>query len=381
MALPKKKKTQPRRRPLKTGLQAVPVDHKRGFHAIQHYFHYEIDRKDTGVCIKEYIKKNYSKDDIRAANAAPEYKFSMNSGFGATAYLLLNEPTFEFTGSVSRYPQALKEFCDALVVEGKEQLASKKAETSEKTNVIVLSPQQRLFNKVNETIMVDLDELEDTWIGGEKTDFEMYDQMKRHDLKGAAVPMIVRRLEGWLLDYSDAYHKKCEQAVEGYSHLTRREIKRRMTVIEKMLSELESFKSAQKAQRAPRVKKPKAADKQVAKVKYKKEDAEFKIASIDPTLIVGANTLYVFNTKYRQLIIYKTDAVKGFEVSGTSIKNFYPDLSTKVTIRANKVDETLKVVLSKSQKQIEKHIGASITSKPAVPNGRLNEETVILRAI
>lgn len=374
----KKKPVVPRR--AKTGIAAIPLDHQRGFEAIKWAFHYEVDVKDVAATIKEYIRKNYTKDEAKAAFAMPEYKFTMFSHYGATAHLVMNAPDFDYGERCSGYPQALKEYCETLITEGKQLLAEKKADDSAKPNVVPLSPQQRLAKKVNETIMVDLDELEDTWILGEKTDLEIYELMKKHDLKGAAVPMVVSRLEAWLSDYKDAYDKTCDQAVEGYSHITRREIKRRITVLEKMLSELESFKSAQKAQRAPRVKKPKSADKQVAKVKYKKEDSEFKIASIDPTNIVGANKLFVFNTKYRQLTMYTTDAVKGFEVSGTSIKNFYPDNSIKITIRANKVDEVVKAILSKTPRQIDKYI-ESINSKPSVPNGRLNEETVLLRVI
>ena len=379
MAITKKKKKVPTRR-LQTGLKAVPLD--RNFEGIKYYFHYEIDRKETATCIKDYIKKNFTKDQAKAANANPDYKFTMFSHYGAAAFLLVNHADYDFGEKYSRYPQALKEYCETLIAEGKVLLTEKQAEAvaSDKPNVVPLSPQQRLANKVNETIMVDLDELEDSWISGEKTELKLYDLMKKHDLKGAAVPMIVQRLEGWLSDYADAYNKTCEQAVEGYSHLTRREIKRRKDAVEQMISELDSFKAAQKAQRAPRVKKPKSADKQVEKVQYKKEDTEFKIASINPTNIIGSNKLYVFNTKYRQLTVYSTDAVKGFEVSGTTIKNFYPDDSTKITIRANKVDEVIKAVLTKTPKQLEKYL-STLTTKPAVPNGRLNNETVLLRVM
>lgn len=375
----KKKKPVIPRRP-KTGVAAIPLDHKRGFDAIKWAFHYEVDGKDSAKVLKSYITKNYSKDDAKAAFAMPEYKFTMFSHYAATAHILLNDAADNFGEKFSMYPRALKDYIKTLIEEGKTILAEKSAEARAKSNVIPLSPQQRLMKKVNETIMVDLDELEDAWIQNEKTTIEVYELMKKHDLKGAAVPMVTSRVEAWLSEYKDAYDKTCDQAVEGYSHITRRELKRRITVLQQILSELESFKSAQKAQRKPRVKKPKAADKQVAKVKYKKEDAEFKIASIDPTAIVGANKLFVFNTKYRQLMMYSTDSVNGFEVSGTSIKNFYPEDSIKITVRANKVDEVVKTVLKKTPLQIVKYID-TLSGKPSVPNGRLNEETVLLRAV
>lgn len=376
MAVRKKKVVVPRRP--KTGLGAVPLDHKRGFEAIKYYFHYELDTKSCASCIKDYVKREYTEEQAKAILLCPEYKFTIMSHHAATAFLLTKD--YDFGEKYSVYPPALKKYCDELLVMGQTLLEEKKQEATATSNIVVLSPQQRLARKVNNTIMRDLDELEDKWITGDKASMDIIPAMQKYELKGAAVPLIRPTLEGLLLDYKDAYEKNCEQAVEGYSHLTRREIKRRATELEKMLSDLDSFTSMQKAKRTVRAKKPKAADKQVARVKYKKEDGDYKIASINPTQIVGANQLYVFNTKYRQLMVYVTTATKGFEVSGTSIKNFEPDLCTKITIRANKVDEVLKAVLNKTPKQIDKFLD-TINSKPSVPNGRLNEETILLRAI
>lgn len=374
----KKKKVVIPRRP-KTGLGAVPFENKRGWEAIKYYFHYELDKKDVIKCIKDYVARTYSKADAKIIGYNPEYKFSMFTHYAATAYCL--EKDFVFEGKAEVYPSALKKYCDELLESGRELEAEKLEEAALKnatSNVVPLSPQQRLAKKVNDTIMVDIDELEDGWIAGEKPTLELYQLMQKHDLKGMAVPLIRPRLEGWLLEYQDAYNKTCEQAVEGYSHITRREIKRRITDIERMLADLDSFASAAKAKRATRKPKPKSADKQVAKVKYKKEDSDFKLASINPIQIIDSHVLYVFNTKYKQLTKYVTTAVKGFEVSGTTIKNFDPEQSVKITLR--KPEEMLPIVLKKSANQIEKAIGA-LTTKPSVPNGRLNEETILLRVI
>jgi hypothetical protein len=369
----KKKKTVIVRRP-KTGLDAVPMN--SSFNAIKFYFHYDLDKKDIIHCIKSYIKSTYTKEEAKIIGYNPEYKFSMFTHYGATAYLLENK--YAFADDV--YPQALKRYCDELLESGKELEASKLREETlnNSQSVVFISPQQRLANKVNDTIMVDIDELEDSWIVGEKPTLELYNLMQKHELKGMAVPLIRPRLEGWLLEYQDAYFKKCEQAVEGYSHLTRRELKRRIDDIERMLTDLDSFHSASKAKRATRVAKPKSADKQVAKVKYKKEDSGFKLASINPSRIIGAVRLYVFNTKYKQLTEYVSDVTKGFEVSGTTIKGFDPKQSRKITLR--KPQDVLSVVLNKSPTQINKTL-ESLTTKPSEPNGRLNEETIILRVI
>ena len=53
-------------------------------------------------------------------------------------------------------------------------------------------------------------------------------------------------IEGWLLDYEDAYLKRCDQAVEGYSHLKRPELNRRVKACKDMLEDLDKIKSATK---------------------------------------------------------------------------------------------------------------------------------------
>jgi hypothetical protein len=88
----------------------------------------------------------------------------------------------------------------------------------------------------------------------------------------------------------------------------------------------------------------------------------------------------VFNTKTRKLTYYFTDATAGFEISGTSIKNFDVEQSTQMTLRANKVDEVLSIVLKKSPTQIGKYLD-TLSSKPSTPNGRLNDDTILLRVV
>jgi hypothetical protein len=197
-------------------------------------------------------------------------------------------------------------------------------------------------------------------------------------LAGSAVAPVRQVIEGWLLDYEDAYHKRCEQAVEGYSHLKRPELNHRIKACQDMLLDLDRIKSAAKATRKTRVKKPQAADKQVRNVKYKTEDANFKLASINPVQIIGKTRLYTFNTKTRTLTEYITQSVDGFQISGSTIKNIDPVNSRQVKLR--KPDEFLPMVLSKTVKQIDTE-WKKLTTKSSQPNGRLNADTILLRVL
>jgi len=366
----KKKKLPPR---IRQGAAGIPVD---SFEKAKHYIHYDLDKKPIMEITKPWIKKNFSKEDSKAILAKPDYYFHMYSHYATGIYwenLGLELPE-RWVNLFTR----MREFYATLIESGKKILAEKS--TDDNPKVVVLTPQQRMINKINNTILDDLDQIEDEWINHEKTgeDFDIYNRMRFHELKGPAVSYVRNHIDRWLLDYSDAYNKTCEQAVEGYSHIERKELKRRIKLCEKWLADLDKFKEATKAVRKARAPKVRSADKQVAKVKYQKEDNNYKLVSIPPMNLVGAMRVFTFNTKTRVLTEYVTNSATGFEVSGTTMKKFDTTMSRATRLR--KPDDIVPDILKKTPKQID-NIFKSLTTKISVPNGRLNEDTILLRAM
>jgi hypothetical protein len=368
-----RKKVKVRARP-KTGLAGAPLND--GFEAFKYYVHMEADRKEVSGITKAYVKQTFSKDDAKAILATPEYNFYMYSLHGSAIYWVKTLEQ-ELPENYSRSIERINEFYTNLIEPGKKILEEKAQADTAASNVVVLTPQQRLFNKIQETVMTDLDDLEDAWIDGEEPEFDMYQTFKKHGLSGSHTAPVLKRLEGWLLDYEDAYHKRCEQAVEGYSHVPRPVLRRRIKLIQDMVADLDRVKASAKATRKTRTPKPRAADKQVANIKYLKEDMNFKITSILPITIVGAMRLYVFNVKTKELTEYISNSSKGFEVKGTTLQNVGEE-SRKVKLR--KPDEILPIVQNKTPKQID-NTWQTLTTKTSSPNGRLNSDCVLLRVL
>jgi hypothetical protein len=360
----------------RSGTAGAPLD--KGYGAVQAYFHMEVDKKDLSDILKRYIKKNRSKEDQKVIFANAEYNFTMFTHYCAAAFWLNSAmPKDDMAISTGgMWYDALDKFIDTLYEKGKPLLLEKEAEKIAQGNVITLSPMQKLQNKINNTIMFELDDLEDAWMNGEKAVLDVYLRMKFHGLGGSATKPVASLLEGWLLDYSDAYHKRCEQAVEGYSHLNRPEIKRRMDECEKMLGDLEKLKASTKATRTVKMKKAPSLDKQISRLKYKKEDNEYKISSIAPAMLVGALCAFVFNTKYKTITKYVSET--GLMVSGSTLKNINLEQSIQNSLR--KPNEFLPIVLTKSEKQIDK-AWSELTTKSRIPNGRINGDTIILRVL
>lgn len=373
MAAKKMKAKTGRRR---IGATQIPID--KGWEAVKYYFHLEMEKKDLAHTIKTYVKNNYSKSDAKAILANPEYWFYMYTHHSCTAFWVNTKLDVNMNEKIPGYIEALKKFCDSLVPKGKEILKEKAIQAKLQSNVVVLSPQQRLQNKIGNTIMQDLLELEDEWIEGEKTTRDLYQLFRKHGLPASATLAVRTMIDGWLLDYEDAYHKRCPQAVEGYSHLKRPEINRRIKACKDMLSDLDRIKSSAKATRKVRVKKPVAVDKQVARVQFCKENKEFKLTSINPIMVIGKTRLYTFNVKTRILTEYLTQAAGGFTISGSTLKGI--DLENSRCTKLRKPDQFLSVVLGKTPNQINKE-WQSLSTKTNTPNGRINKDTILLRVL
>ena len=168
------------------------------------------------------------------------------------------------------------------------------------------------------------------------------------------------------------------QLREAYEHMSKKQIQRRIAMYEGMINDCKSIVSNKRkaVTRKPRVAKPKSADKVVSKIKYQKEDTALKIVSVDPAKLVGATELWTFNTKYNVLSHYVAGE-GGLSLKGTTLQNF-TDASLQKKLR--KPADVLPSITTSTSKSAERSFN-SVTTKASAPNGRVNETTVILRAI
>lgn len=128
--------------------------------------------------------------------------------------------------------------------------------------------------------------------------------------------------------------------------------------------------------RKPRKKKNKPAQMQIKNLKFKESDSTLKLVSILPTAIIAAPTLITFNTESRKVAIYYAKNTDGLSVKGTTIQNFDPEKSKMKTLR--KPEEIIEHLIGTSVNRFEK-VFVGIKAKESVPNGRLNEDTLLLK--
>ena len=369
----KKTKKKVLRARARTGLAGIPVD--KGFSAVKDYFHLQVDRKDCIQQVKTWVKKNFP-EPSKYILANPEYHFSMTHN-AATAFWYNNDlyKNNDADGNIAKeFLNGLFDKMIPLIEKGKVIYEEKQ----KANNIVSISPAVKLMRKINNTIMQELLDLEDKWIDGDDATINIYDRFKYHGLTNTAISHVKPQVEGWLLDYEDAYFKRCEQAVEGYSHVKKSSLKHRIDVCKSMLEDMERVKSASKATRTIKISRPKAADKQISKLQYKNLDDEYKVVAMHPIGIIGKRRLYTFNTKHRELNMYYTDDPKGFQVSGSTLKRFDKEQSIKIRLR--KPNDILPLVLNGTPIQLQKELSA-LKTKVQVPNGRINNDTILLRVL
>lgn len=338
------------------------------------WFNYKIGPKDFKNYTLQYAKEylDLSKDDLKNIKKVKDKDFLPVSKLVA----------IHFTGFDYHIDERnrIKAHIDKIIEKGVAIIDDKEDVAEDKPKAKVISIQSRMFTKMMQTIYNEFDEtVVEGWFERDfKSKFDAFASIKKHDIKGASIKSFADKVKTLHTELSDAYDKTCEQSIEAYSNWKRAHIKKAIKQLDTILADIEKAQLANKAVRKPRASKPKASDKQVAKLNYLKEDNTYKLASISPIQIPSAKTLYIYNVKQKKLTEYVTDNSAGFMVSGSSLKNFDTTLSRTTTLR--KPDDILPQILKKTQKQIN-NVFKGLTTKMSVPTGRINKDCIILRVI
>jgi hypothetical protein len=174
----------------------------------------------------------------------------------------------------------------------------------------------------------------------------------------------------------EAATTKDEQLKEGYSHLSKANLKKITQFYGEIISACDMLAQEAKVNRAPRAKKPTDKSKLVAKMKYLKQDDKLKLVSANPVDIIGSQEVWVFNTKTRKLGKYIAKEYSELSVKGTSILNFDENKSVQKTLR--KPEEQLKEFKSAGKVALRKFLD-DIKAVDIKLNGRINEDTVLLK--
>lgn len=344
------------------------------------FYNYYLDAGESKHGVVEWMEQNsYSKDDIAFLKATPDYLPGPTTGTLCISMMRGMPPTHPLLDYPSDRKFVEENIAKTIALGRAERRQNCAEEGVSAKKEDTVSPMILLAAKATRTVILDLDVLLDEWIRTKDQKvrrIDLYEIMKNHALSALVCPQVERWLSKILDGLVAARDKTDPDYVEGYKYLSPSEIRDRINALEDMLKDLNRYAMAAKATRAPRKKRTKSADKQIAKLQFRKEDADYKIASINPTRIVGAYRLLAFNTKKRVMLDFYAQNAEGFTIKGTSLKNV--DETTSRCTRLRKPQEFLEIALNNTSRQIDK-AWSNLTTKENKPKARINGDVVLLR--
>lgn len=163
--------------------------------------------------------------------------------------------------------------------------------------------------------------------------------------------------------------------IEGYSSYTKKELNAKVGILQKIIDDAQRYGGNVKKARAPRKKKAPSAEKLLKNFKFQKDSNEHKLTSVSPQAVLGAQTLWTFNTKYNVLSVFIADGPSGISVRGSTLVGCDWNSSRSMKI-GRKTTEKLDAVL-KGGKIVQKRL---IEEMKGEANGRINENTILLKA-
>ena len=384
---PKKKVVRLTRRV--NGYALMPVDN---WDKAKHFVHYEIESRDWLSKVQEYVKKNYDKKIIANINKLPDWKVGSKSHWAVTIALLEKAP--ELVPEV--YSNGIVKWVNELAEEGAAVAEVKKEEDATKPkNVYVPTIQERITEQAQEAC----DAIEE-WLDGFIADKKTFDpkgfDFVAHFARTKVSQAHARKIKGYYqreLDEANLIQSlptpgeinrvkdlheadMLQQLREGYSHLTKKDAAAYLVALETLVGACDMVIDASKATRKPRVKKPVAKDKLVAKLKYLVKDDKLQLVSVNPLDVLDANEVWVYNTKTRKLGKYIAEDGCTIQVKGSTLLFYDADKSVQKTLR--KPEETLKEFKKTTKVQLRKFL-EEIKTTDIKLNGRFNADTIILK--
>ena len=367
--------------PVWDGVETMSADQfLKHWHGAMDYYRLDFNGKDLKPAVIKWMTTiGCTKEDITAFKKTKDNRCSTTMGAIASC-LLRGMPAVRADFNQGRDTAAwLREAINETIEAGKNDIDAE-AVAEVKSTVPVVSIQDRVRESAYKMTEEIEDALESFQTDPENFDpkaFKMLNLLKGKEVKAAHARIIKGVYSKDLAELEElASGNADEQLREGYSHRTKKQIKNLIAFYQEIMSACDMLAQEAKVNRAPRAKKSVPAEKIVAKLKYMKTNEPLKLVSVNPTDIIGCAELWVYNTKSRKLGKYVATEYQTLSVKGTSILNFNENLSICKTLR--KPEEKLKEFKAAGKVQLRKFLD-DINATDTKMNGRLNEETILLK--
>ena len=338
-------------------------DHMKRRGVMLQFYNYYLDKKSLMPDFDEWMKREMPKVKIAAPLVMKYVSFTMLKLMRANnrGMSLKTEKTDDMS----------------FVKDGLRKAQSFYAPTVEATviedatpAVVVAAPVKTNF-EVHE-VLCDLEVMYDKWAEDEKKKAVMVnlgDIVKQLKIKNTKE--IVKWLDKNIDELTRALNKEDEFAIEGYSFLSKPQIRQWIKILGDMKASLKVV--AKKGAKTARKKKVKTPGEQTKNLNYLEECEDIKVKTLPVSSIIGAQMIVIYNAKYRDINVLHCKSGDGFTVKGQAVQDIAEKASYAMKLRHP--DRDLQKI--KDSKAPIKLLEA-LTSKPKKFNPRFNNNTMVI---
>jgi len=324
------------------------------------WYNYMCDLNDAREYISDHLKLNNRKEDLKTFRRVPDQAISTTLAW-----------VVRMLGRGYSLPGDIKTFVDTRLPE---VLSKAKREEPMESKVIAFRPsiQDRIREKQSD-IIGDIEELID-----KVEPFSLYEWLKGKEIPATYAGPIAAKYAHIVEELIEASEGSDPQLKEGYRYMTRKQLKERIEFYQTIVSDAERYGNVAKKTKAPRKPRAVSMEKRLKNFKFQKEDNTFKIASINPEKIIGAQELWTFNTKYKVVTVFRALDRGGLQIERSNIKgydeknSFSKGCGRQAEKVVDKVQNGGKIVLKKLIDELK-------TGKPL--QFRINENTILMKVV
>jgi len=272
--------------------------------------------------------------------------------------------------------QFIEDTIAKLRVMAKEDKPTSSVKTEEK---VVAKPITTIQDRIAETASTHIGEINglfDDFITND-TEVDIAAYLKSNQVSPHVSKLIPAAFEKTINELNEVVESNDKQLVEAYSFIKKTKLKKLIKAYESISAACAQQVVSAKAARKPTVRKIKVKPPAViAKgVKFMREFPELKLNSVLPEQIVESKEVWLYNTKYKKLQVYRAIGDGVLTVKGSAIIGYEVATSGAKSMRK---PELVTTFANMTKRNIGNEFKLLKTKESAV-NGRINVETIILR--
>jgi len=336
------------------------------------WYNYHYSKKDAKEMLCHYLEHNGRSKDAKTMRGIPDSQIRVTPAWVCRMTLIglvLNE-----------HEQSIVDEQISAMLKVKQEKKREQSEVDADTAVAKLTIQDHLREKISECCGELEGMFDDFIVAGAKmsADFKPIALMRGMNISPNMIGTVSRVWELRLEEFNEVLTGEDADLVEGYSHLTKLQLRNCVKFCETVINDCNSYVQLKKVERKPRAKKAISPEKLTRKFKFLREFDELKLKSEPVTRLVGATEAWLYDTAKRKLIHVMSDSHIGtFTVKGSAIAGF--DTLTTVQKTLRKPAEQIKAVVG-GGKPAARRAFSEIKATETKFNGRGNDNLIILWA-